>query len=309
MTAPAADLAAGARPALPAAAVMAATVALVLWAGTAIANRFAVLAMDAVTAGALRSALAGAVALAIALLWRLKRPGTARGWLLLIAAGWCNFALWPMLMSVGIGLANASHAALIMALLPVFTGLIAAAVARRRPRTGWWLGAALALAGAFVLIALSRPAGDLALSADFLAGDLIVLGGAAICAGGYVLGARVSPGIGAWPATCWQLAAALALLVPVLAWRADATDWRAVTASAWAGIAWMALLSSLIGYGLWFVAIEKGGIARIATWQFVQPVLTVAAAAMLLGEPITWPLVVAAAATLGGTVLAQRHAA
>lgn len=293
---------------LPLAAVVAATVALVFWAGTAVANRVAVQSMDALTAGALRSAVAGGVALAIALLWRLKRPGTARGWALLVAAGWCNFALWPMLMSVGIGLSNASHAALIMALLPVFTGLIAAALVRRWPRLGWWAGAALALAGAAALIFMSRPAGDFTLAGNQLAGDLVILGGAVICAGGYVLGARASPGIGAWPATCWQLAAALLLLLPALAFRWPATDWGAVSAASWAGIAWMALCSSLVGYGLWFVAIERGGIDRIATWQFAQPVLTVGAAALLLAEPVTWPLVAAGIATLAGTFLAQRHA-
>jgi drug/metabolite transporter (DMT)-like permease len=81
-----------------------------------------------------------------------------------------------------------------------------------------------------------------------------------------------------------------------------------VPLSGWAAIGWLAFLSSLAGYALWFLALERGGITRIAAWQFVQPVLTVTAAALLLDEPLTWQVAFAGLAIVGGTVIAYRHA-
>jgi len=70
----------------------------------------------------------------------------------------------------------------------------------------------------------------------------------------------------------------------------------------------MALFSSLLGYLAWFWALGRGGIARISAWQLGQPVLTVMLAALVLGERLTVPLMVAAAAVLAGTALTQRRA-
>lgn len=298
----------GGAAAMPLSAVVALGFTLIFWSGTAIANKFAVAHIDAITAGTFRSMLAGFVALGIALVLRLPFPATPRLRLLLVYAGWVNFAIWPGMLSLGIALANASHAALIMALIPVWTGLFAALMERRRLKPGWWLGAAIAIAGTAVLVVFSRPAAELAISVDFLIGDLIILAGVGICASGYVAGARLSPAIGSWGSTFWGLAAALLLLVPIVALLFDRTDWSAVPLGGWASIAWLAFLSSLAGYALWFLAMQKAGVARISVWQFAQPVLTLAAAAALLDEPITWPIAVAAVAVIGGTFQAHRHA-
>ncbi len=298
---------AGAAP-FPTIAYAATALTLVFWSGTAIANRFAVGHMDALSAGVLRSMIAGFLALAIALAFRLSFPQTVRRRWLLLYSGWTNFAIWPALLSVGVGLANASHAALIMTLLPVFTSLFAAAMERRLPRPAWWAGAALALVGTALLVGFTRPAGDLTLNANYLWGDLLLLGGVAICASGYVAGARVSQSIGSWGSTFWGLSAALLLLVPAMILLAGQTDWDAVPLSGWAAIGWLAFLSSFAGYALWFFALDRGGIGRIAVWQFVQPVLTVAAAALILDEPVTWRVALAGIAIVGGTVIAYRNA-
>lgn len=294
--------------AFPAAAYVAVAVTLVFWSGTAIANRFAVAHIDALSAGVFRSMIAGFVAFAIALALRLPFPEKRRHRWLLLYSGWTNFAIWPALLSVGVGLANASHAALIMTLLPVFTSLFAAALERRLPRPGWWLGALIALVGTALLVGFTQPADDLVLSASFLLGDLVILGGIVVCASGYLAGARLSPVIGSWGSTFWGLSAALLLLVPTMILLAGRTDWPAVPLSGWAAIGWLVFFSSLAGYALWFFALDRGGIARIAAWQFTQPVLTVTAAALLLDEPLTWRVALAGVAIVGGTVIAYRHA-
>ncbi len=279
-----------------------------MWSGTAIANKVAVAHMDPMTAGVLRSMLAGILGAGVALVARFPRPTSPRLWALLMLSGVCSFALWPLLLSLGLGMTTANHAALIMAILPVLTGLIAATVERRTPRLGWWIGVGIAVAGTVLLVSQrSRPGTDTARSASLL-GDVIILAGTGVCASGYVIGGRLSPVIGTWATTFWGLASALVVLVPTFVWLSPRTEWGAVGTAGWSAIAYMTVLSSLIGYAAWFWALGHGGITRIASWQFMQPVLTVAWAAMLLGETVTLPLVGAAAAILVGTSVAQRAA-
>ena len=287
--------------------VLAGSGAILLWSGTAIANKIAVVHMDPMTAGVLRSMIAGLIALSIVLATRLPRPGSRAQWGLLLVSGVSSFALWPMLMSLGLGYTTANHTVLIMAVLPALTGLLGSALERRLPSRGWWLGVGIAMAGTVYLIFMRGGGGALLTEAGGAVGDLIVFAGTLICAVGYVAGGRLAPVIGTWSTTLWGLSAALVVLVPAFALRIGFTDWASVGTQGWTAIAYMTLLSSLAGYAAWFWALGHGGIARIGSWQFAQPVLSVFLAAALLGEAITLSLVGAAATILLGTALAQRR--
>lgn len=288
-------------------AALAAGAALALWSGTAVANKIAVNHMDALTAGVLRSMLAGVFALVIAVSMRLPFPESWRERALLAVAGLSSFAVWPALMSIGIARTTAGHAALIMALTPVFTVLIAAVVERRRPHGRWWLGAAAAFAGTAVLIGGRGLVPDLVNAEAGVTGNLIVLAGGVICALGYVTGARLSTRIGTVATTFWGLSIALSGLVPTFAVIATETAWHGVPMAGWLAIAWMAVLSSLAGYALWFFALGRGGIGRIGSLQLGLPVLTLTAAALVLDEAITPPLLISALVVVSGTWIA--HAA
>jgi drug/metabolite transporter (DMT)-like permease len=61
-----------------------------------------------------------------------------------------------------------------------------------------------------------------------------------------------------------------------------------------------------VGYVGWYWALAHGGIARIATIQFIQPISGIALAALVLGEHVTAPLVLAAAVVIAGVWVAQR---
>jgi drug/metabolite transporter (DMT)-like permease len=281
--------------------------AILLWSGTAIANKIAVAYMDPVTAGVLRSMLAGLVAAGIVLAVRLPRPGSRTQWGLLLVSGISSFALWPMLMSLGLGHTTANHTVLIMATLPALTGLLGSGLEGRLPGRGWWLGIGVAMAGTVYLI-FARSRGAMLTEAGDTMGDLIIFVGTLICAVGYVAGGRLAPAIGTWSTTLWGLTAALVVLIPAFVLRMGLTDWAAVGKTGWSAIAYMTLLSSLAGYAAWFWALGHGGIARIGSWQFTQPVLSVFLAALLLGEAITLQLAAAAATILLGTALAQRRA-
>jgi drug/metabolite transporter (DMT)-like permease len=286
----------------PAAVYVAAFLALLLWAGTPIANKLAVASIDPATAGLARSALAGVLAGVLALHWRLPFPSLGRHRAVLAASSLASFTIWPLLLSFGLGRTSANHAALMIATIPVFTGLIAAAIDRRWPGTAWWIGVAIALCGAALLITVRSSA---ATAAGSVSGDLVIMVGVVACAAGYVGGGKLSPQLGALPTTLWSLALGTLVLVPAVIVLWSRTDWSHVGQSAWLAVGYMAVCSSLLGYLAWFWALGHGGITRISAWQLGQPLMTVVLAGLVLGERATWPLVLAGAAVLIGTALTQ----
>ena len=284
----------------------AAILALLMWSGTAIANKFAVMYMSGLTAGVLRSMLAGVIALVIAMLLRLPRPSMTGDRLLLLGSGFASFAIWPTLASIGIERTTASHAAIIMAMIPVFTVLFASIANRRIPRMGWWVGAAVALLATLMLFAIPSSDSLEPIAEASLTGDLIILAGSIVCALGYIAGGKLSPRLGSIATTFWGLSAALVLLIPVFVLTGLDTVWTSVPTQGWLAVAWMTILSSLVGYGLWFYALGKGGIARIGSLQLAMPVVTIAAAALLLGEDITLEIMLITSMIVVGTWWAHR---
>ena len=283
-----------------------AAAALLLWSGTPIANKVAVATIDPATAGLLRSMLAGIAAAVLARAMRLPFPAEARQRWLLLASGVTSFVVWPLLFSLGIALTTASHAALIVAMIPVATGLIAGAFERRWPHGAWWAGVTIAFAG-IVLLILVRDGSGLAVDRVGVLGDLVILAGIGFCGLGYVAGAKLSPHIGTWATTFWGLAISTIVLIPLIAMLAPRTDWSAVTATGWTSVAYMTFCSSLLGYCAWFWALGHGGITRISALQLSQPVVTIVVAAIWLAESLTWPLLASTAVILAGTWLTQRQ--
>lgn len=283
--------------------------ALLFWSGSAIANKIAVVSMDGFTVGVLRSILAGGLSLVIIVIVKCRFPRAARDRWLLVLSGLTSFAVWPVLMSLGIERTSAGHAALIMALIPVFTVFIASTVVQRKhPPMGWWLGAAIAFCATMVLlVAQGRLEVAGPGSRNDMNGDLLVLAGGMVCAVGYVAGAKVAPSIGALATTFWGLAIASMIQLPLFFYLASGIAWGELSTNTWLAIAWLAFLSSLVGYILWFFALSRGGIARIGTMQLAMPVVTLLLATVVLQEPLGFFIVLVAATIVAGTFLAQRN--
>ena len=222
--------------------------------------------------------------------------------MLLVVSGITSFAIWPTFLSAGIGLTTATHAGLILALIPIVTGLFASFIGASWPRLRWGLGSLVAVVGTFVLIV--NTAMDEGSEAS-IAGDLIIFLGIISCAIGYIAGAKITPVIGTWATTFWGIAMSAVLLIPIAAGLLDRTDWESVTAVSWAGMFYLAFFGTIGGYVAWFWALDRGGVTRIASWQLAQPVITLGLAAYLLSEPITLPLILVALAIVAGTAWAQ----
>jgi len=304
---------AGRRPAIAGAArrrlavVAVAGTVVAVWAGTPVVTKIAVMHADALVVGALRTIAVAAFLLPFLGLAgrRLGRPVGVAEWRLLAVSGIGGFAGFPLLFSLGMQHTSASHAALITAAAPIFTGIFAYAVARRPPPSTWWLGVALAVLGEAALVGLRF--GGAAAAGATPAGDLMVLGACILAAAGYVAGSRLSRRLGAWTATLWSICLGGAALMPVLLWLAPRIAWSAIDPAGWLAIGYLAALSTWLAYVGWYWALAAGGIARVGAIQFAQPVMSLLLAIPILGEVLTPKLALAAATIIGGVAIARRR--
>jgi len=245
------------------------------------------------------------VALPLILLGRVKPPRSGRARVDLAVSALGGFVIFPLLFSYGIQLTTAGHGALLLGILPVLTGLIAAVLERRLPGGRWWWGCAIAIAGTAFLVGARF---DLSLADGSLRGDLLVLASAVAASAGYVTGARAARETGTWAVTLWGLVLGSFVLLPALPFVFGEGELAAAGALAWGAVLYMALLSSILAYAAWYWALGQGGIGRTGLAQFVQPLVGVALAVALLGEALTWPMVAAAIAILAGVALARGRA-
>jgi drug/metabolite transporter (DMT)-like permease len=278
---------------------------MVIWGATPVATRLAVADLDPLFVGLLRTVFAGALALPIALALRQRLPKDGRGWLLLAISGASGFIVFPLLYSFGQRDTSAMHGGMILAALPIFTGTYAALVERRRPSARWILGCIIALAGECALIAFRSGSGG---AEPTLFGDLLILLSALLVASGYVAGARLSQaGYSSLATTLWGVALSAVVSAIITGVFVAGNGWPSAGWVSWTAVLYLASITTILGYVGWYWALAKGGIARIATIQFFQPVSGLILAALLLGERMTMPLLAASIVILVGVWIAQRR--
>lgn len=279
-----------------------AAIAVLIWGATPAATKVAVTGLDPVIAGILRTVLAAAVVVPAAFVMRLPLPGNTGEWSLLAVSALGGFAGFTLLFSVGVKMTSASHAALINASIPIFTGLFGAIAEKRVPGRLWLVGVAVSFTGVGILVG-ARGAGG---AGATVLGDLLCIGSTISAALGYVTGARLAGRIGTFSVTFWGVGLAGVLQVPLLWMLAPGFDWQGVTANAWMGVAYLAVGSTVIGYIAWYWALARGGAVRLGPTQFAMPVISLTLAAVMFAETLTPVILVAAVAIVGGIAITRR---
>ncbi|HEY3587308.1 MAG TPA: DMT family transporter, partial [Myxococcaceae bacterium] len=247
---------------------------MLLFSGTVVATRFAVRDLDA-TFIALGRALVAAV-LAACVLWVRRAPWPSRRqWrrLVLVAGG--VVVGFPWLITLALRTMPAAHGAVIVGLLPMATSVLAVMRSGERPSPAFWLASGAGLVGILVF-ASTRGAHGLG-QADLLALGAVVLGGIGYCEGGLL--AREMP---AAHVICWALLAAAPFLALPTAWVVARVGISAGPA-AWAGFAYVAVLSMFLGFFAFYRGMSEAGIARVSQIQLAQPICSLIWSALFLG--------------------------
>ena len=234
---------------------------------------------------------------------RGPRP-TRRDLLVVSAIGVLSQGVYLLgtVVAVGSGVA-AGTVALIAALQPVLAAALAGPVLGERTGAAAWLGLAVGVTGVAVVVAGDLGAGG---GPSPWAHALPVAAVAGLTAA-TLLERRLRPGVGAVRSLAVQCAgsavvfSALALATGDAAPPADATFWLAV--------AWLVVLSTIGGYGLYWLVAARSGATRVSTLILLTPPATALWALVMFGQPVGAATVVGMLVSLGGVFLARPRAA
>ena len=280
------------------------SITVVLWGASPVAAKIAVSSLSPMMVAILRTVIGGLIALPLAILLRIPLPADKAQRRLLVLSGFCGFVAFPVLFTLGILHTSANHASMILAGLPVFTGLIAMKWDRKQPSAAWWIGCTIAMTGEVLLI--FGQDFDSATGAS-ISGDLLVLSSNVFASLGYVAGGRLERnGYPAMGTTFYGVSLYALVLLPLRFIVEPGTPMLEVPTGIWIAIAYLAIGVTIVGYVLWYWALGRGGIARIALLQFLQPVSGVILAAILLGEDFGAIFIVASGVILFGVWYALR---
>jgi drug/metabolite transporter (DMT)-like permease len=262
-------------------------------------TRVAVAGLSPLFIGSGRAVLAAALAVLALALTRQRLPqGMQWARLAVVAAG--VVAGFPLLTSYALQTAPASHGAVVIALLPAATAVVAAIRGHERPPVSFWVLAAVGALAALVFAVIAGGGfGHLQWA------DLLLFGAVISAAIGYAEGGLLARELGSWQVVCWALVLAAPVMIALVA-VSVAVQPLAATPVEWAAFAYLAAVSMFLGFFAWYRGLAIGPMSRVSQVQLVQPVLSIAWAAVLLGEHLTWPIVLGGAAVIACAWVAVR---
>ncbi|MCK6065591.1 MULTISPECIES: DMT family transporter [Microbacterium] len=256
-------------------------------------------AMSPLFVGSARAVLAAVLAGAALAVTRQRVPrGTQWVRVGIVAAG--AVVGFPLLTSYALTGVPASHGAVVVALLPAMTAVMAVVRAGERPRPWFWVAAGVGALAAVSFAALQH--GGLGAAG---APDLLLFAAVIVCAIAYAEGGLLSRELGSWQTISWALVLAAPLML-VLTGIAVVDTPPEGTAREWAALAYLGVISMFLGFVAWYRGLAIGPIARVGQVQLAQPVLSIVWAGLILHEPITWTTIVGGAVVVACALLAVR---
>ena len=260
--------------------VLAVAGAAVLWSTSFTLTKVALVELPPITIGAGRF-LVAALVLGVIVWLRggLVRPGrTEAGWLAL--GGVLGTTVYFSMENVGLDLATATDAALLIAAYPAITMLLELLVYRVRISATRFAGVALAMFGVYLIVGQSPPVAG----GNRLLGDLILLGAGVVWAFYSFVTRKVGRDRPMLTVVFYQTAAGALAFLPLAL--AEAGEWRAPSAGTVLILAYLAVFCSVAAFLLYAYGLKGLDSGTAVNLLNLVPVFGVAFAALILSEPV-----------------------
>ncbi len=281
-----------------------ALLAILFWGVSFVATKAVVREISPVTLIFTRAGLGTALLVAI-LAVRRQRPLPPRDALLPLAAmGFVGVAFHQLLQAHALILTSAVNTGWLIGLTPLWSALLSAFVLKERFGAAKIAGLLIGFAGA-ALVVTRGQLGAALLALPATRGDLLILASTVNWALYTVLGHPTIRRLGPTRATAGAMLLGWLMLAPFFAARSGWSDYARLTPAGWLGVLFLGVACSGLGYLFWYGALERVEASRVAALLYLEPLVTLAAAVALLGEPVRITTVVGGLMVAGGVILVQ----
>jgi drug/metabolite transporter (DMT)-like permease len=273
------------------------------WGASFVAARFllhpastALVALSPTLLAALRFSIASLFFLVPLVHAIVRKQLSLRDVLLMLLLGQLAFSLYFWMQYTGVQQTNASIASiLVVGLIPIFTALLEPVFGRTQLAFSLFAALLLGFIGV-ALIVFQQPVA-MTLQSGFLLGVLCLLGNA-FCFALYShlskRWLRVMSPVVLTGGTMFSGACGLILLTLINPVQNRWQDVMLLNPVQWLALLFLALVCSVISYFAYNMALSKLDASRVAVYIYFEPVVTVLLGIALLGEQLTWQIVLGA---------------
>jgi drug/metabolite transporter (DMT)-like permease len=218
----------------------------------------------------------------------------------LAVLGFVGHFLYQYFFIGGLALTTVANSSLMLASTPVVIAIIGAVFGYERVGLRHWAGAALSLAGIYIVVGRGVDIGGRGFT-----GDLMMVA-AVVCWAIYTLGSRRlvsrhSP-VGV---TGLSMAIGTLVYVPVMWSHVRGVNWASLDWRTWASIVYSSIFALGVAYTIWYAGVRQIGSARTSVYSNLIPIVAMVTAVAFLGEPVRLTNAIGAAAVLAGVALTR----
>ncbi len=275
---------------------LAAFAAVVLWGVSFVATKAALREVSPITLIFTRFALGVAVLFVILRFRRESLVPPRDAWAALALMGFVGVFVHQMLQVHALTLTTAVRAGWLIGLIPIWSAVLSAVVLGESFGARKVLGLLLGTVGA-VLVITRGEISSRVLALPTTRGDLLILASTVNWAIYTILGRRTLKRLGSARATAAAMFVGWAMLIPFFVSTAGWHEYRFISSSSLGAVVFLGIGCSGLGYLFWYAALERIEASQVAAFLHLEPLVTLAAAVSLLGEPV------AVSTVLGGTLV------
>jgi drug/metabolite transporter (DMT)-like permease len=227
-------------------------------------------------------------------------------------------ALWPlacmgffgvfvhqMLQATALTMTSAVQTGWLIGVIPIWSALLSALMLKEK-FTGLKL---LGLLGGFAGVVLVISHGQLSamtLKLPSTRGDFLVLLSTINWAFYSVIGHSTIKRLGPTRATAGSMLLGWLMLAPLFIWKQGWREWPHLSSSGWGALLFLGICCSGLGYLFWYGALEHIEVSRVASFLYIEPLVTLVAAVLLLRERVTATTILGGLLVLASVFLIQR---
>lgn len=279
-----------------------ALLAIVIWGVSFVATRIALNELSPATLVFTRFAMSSVILIALT---RAAVP-SRRSIPTLALMALIGIFLHQMLQAWGLTMTTAINTGWLIGIIPIWTALLSRFHLKEPLPARSIAGLVTGFLGVLLIVTNGRVTPELiALPSTF--GDVLVFLSTFTWAIYSVIGRGTLRELGSRRATAGVVTFGTLMLFPLFVAVRGWHEWLHVSATGWLAVAFLGIGSSAIGYILWFAALDRLPTSRVASLLYLEPIVTLIAAAAILGEPVRPLTTLGGLLVLSGVALVQSN--
>lgn len=285
---------------------IAAISAAAFWGTAYVGAKFAMQSMPPLSAAFYRFLIASLITWPVLWLTGGIKPVPKSTWKDVFGTALFNTTFYFAVQYTGLRFTSASNTALIVNTRPLILAFLAVLLFKERFTLTQWIAMFVAFSG--VVLIVQDPAANTAIP-NHIWGDLLIVLNAIIGAWGMIFSKRALRVLQPFTLLVYQITIGAIGLLP-MAWIESHGTLFDLSQVAWGPILFLAVVCTAIAQMLMNIGLANLPVTITGAYLFLIPIMNTLFAFTLLGEPVTWMLVLGGTLILGGTYLVNHaHAA